>query len=372
MKPIVVFAYSFEHQKTYDFLVFLKLHGFDNVFVIAAPKVVLKSSSQSSQFLSLKQECLGLNTRIICERLNYKYLESPHENENKIRRFLDDNGSPKLAIISGARILKQSVISLFEEGVVNFHPGKIPETSGLDSFYWMIENDSLPGTTVHFIDRKVDAGNLIFFHALELNEADTPRDLNWLLYQNQLSAFKRFLNLILIGLEVKGTPLFRPYKNPPFLEVDKKKVLRSYEIWKRNILDRQKKISMCYEAVKKNNCLMLMENISPFLLDYKNRNGRSLLAESAYYHSYEVFNRLIKLGADLEVVNDKGTTILMYAKTYLLENETIDGLNFIKYILSLGARVDVRDFSGRNIFDYIPPEKEKIISTLKEQRNEFY
>ncbi|AWY01070.1 hypothetical protein A8139_20930 [Marinomonas primoryensis] len=372
IKPIVVFAYSFEHQKTYDFLVFLKLHGFDNVFVIAAPKIVLKNACENSPFSPLKQELLGLNTRVICEIFNYNYLESSHDDENKIKGFLDKNGSPKLAVISGARILKQSVISLFEEGVVNFHPGKIPETSGLDSFYWMIKNGSLPGTTVHFIDKKVDAGDLIFFHVLELSEADTPRDLNWLLYQNQLSAFKRFLNLIWSGCEIKGTPLFRPYKNTPFLEADKEKVLQSFEIWKKTILDTQAQIKKCYEAVKTNDCMVLTKNFSPFVLNYKNSSGRTLLAESAYYHSYDVFKELIKLGADLDAVNDKGTTVLMYAKTILLENETIDGLNFIEYILSIGGRVDVKDFYGRSVFDYIHPEKKKIISILAEKKNEFY
>ena len=73
----------------------------------------------------------------------------------------------KTAIISGARIIKRDVIKLFANGIVNFHPGMIPETSGLDSFHHSIAQNCSMGVTVHLIDHRVDAGKFIFFEKPE-------------------------------------------------------------------------------------------------------------------------------------------------------------------------------------------------------------
>ena len=53
-----------------------------------------------------------------------------------------DRLKAKIALISGARILKKEIIDLFDNGIINFHPGKIPETSGLDSFLYYRKNCS--------------------------------------------------------------------------------------------------------------------------------------------------------------------------------------------------------------------------------------
>ena len=66
-----------------------------------------------------------------------------------------------LGIISGARIIDKKIIKLFKYGIINFHPGKIPETSGLDSFFWTIKKNIYPSVTAHFIDQYVDRGKIL-------------------------------------------------------------------------------------------------------------------------------------------------------------------------------------------------------------------
>ena len=44
-----------------------------------------------------------------------------------------------IGIISGARIIDKKIIKLFKYGIINLHPGKIPETSGLDSFFGQLK-----------------------------------------------------------------------------------------------------------------------------------------------------------------------------------------------------------------------------------------
>ena len=47
------------------------------------------------------------------------------------------------------------------KGIINFHPGLIPEARGLDTPQWCIYDGIPLGVTSHFIDSKVDAGRII-------------------------------------------------------------------------------------------------------------------------------------------------------------------------------------------------------------------
>ena len=62
-------------------------------------------------------------------------------------------------MIAGARILKRPVIDRFSIGIINFHPGLIPEARGLDALLWSIRGDLPLGVTSHLIDERVDASS---------------------------------------------------------------------------------------------------------------------------------------------------------------------------------------------------------------------
>ncbi len=91
-----------------------------------------------------------------------------------------------LGIITGARILEKETIDLFDCGIINFHPGLIPEVRGLDALKWSIYHGIAPGVTSHLIDQHVDAGSVLIRREISVYEDDTPLDLSHRLYETEL------------------------------------------------------------------------------------------------------------------------------------------------------------------------------------------
>ena len=365
-RNIAVFAYSFPHKKTSDFLLMLKANGFRNVSVIGAPKVKLSNGTSPDLIYSIPQEGSGLTTKALCENIGYSFIELPHEDKDGIELFLQENGSPSLAIISGARIIKASIIDLFTDGIINLHPGSIPETSGLDSFYWMIKNDSMPGTTIHFIDERVDAGELIFFHELKLNPLDTLVTLKQRLYQNQLAAFKRLIGLLLVSDELVTTTINRPKKHSPMSIDEKQQVIELSQSWLTKTDRLQEALATCFKAIRDGDEVLFEENFNLGFELKKNEFGRTLLAEAAYHHRYPIAEFLLHKGADINAKNDKGTIVLMYAKTKIAhDGESSEGLKFIERLIELGADINSLDCFGKSIFHYIPQGRHGLIAKLR-------
>ena len=221
---LAVFSYSFPHKKTIDFLNLIHAKNFKKVSVIAAPKVFLGHAGVDYN---------GPSTKDICDEYGYRFIEVQHNDKNTIEKFLMEGGSIETAIISGARILRPEIINIFRDGVINFHPGEIPATSGLDSFYWMIENNSIPGTTAHYIDHKVDAGYLISFTPSDYDIDDDESSLRAKVYNSQLASLEDVLIKLKSGVRIERSPIFRPQKNERMTSEKKELVMGKFEFWKK-------------------------------------------------------------------------------------------------------------------------------------------
>lgn len=85
-------------------------------------------------------------------------------------------------------------------------------------------------------------------------------------------------------------------------------------------------------------------------LEYRNDKGWTMLIVAAFNHSYKIVDSLIRLGADINATNSKGTTVLMYAKTKVLDNRNFD---FLDMLIAKGADTNKKDIYGKNILDYV-------------------
>jgi phosphoribosylglycinamide formyltransferase-1 len=228
--PIAVFAYAFPHRKTQDFLFELVMMGFSNICVIAAPWRELAHEDRNRYFPQNLQIARPHHPADICKALGLNFYEIAHDDVRAIENLKKRYGF-ELGIISGARILKRQVIDLFQVGILNIHPGKLPETAGLDLFYHSIAKNVPLGATAHFIDSKVDAGDELFFIETRINLSDTPEIVNHNNYQNQILALRRFIRDMEAG-DVLRQPIENPVKNQPMTPEQKRLALQSFANWK--------------------------------------------------------------------------------------------------------------------------------------------
>ncbi|HHW68385.1 formyltransferase family protein [Defluviitalea raffinosedens] len=218
---IAVFAYNFPHKKTQDFLFRLLLENIDVKCVLASDFVEL---NLTESILRVKPRHIDLvHPQRICERFNIPYYNVMHnseECEELLNKYDID-----LGIIAGARILKQNIIESVKIGIINFHPGILPEVRGLDALKWAIYNDLPIGVTAHLIDSKIDAGRIIMKKEVPIYKDDTLIDVSLRLHEFQVN----LLPQVIKEVESKPKEMFQkvdislPYNRK--MEADKEMIL---------------------------------------------------------------------------------------------------------------------------------------------------
>lgn len=180
---IGIFGYNFPHKKTEDFMMHMELNGMKPCCVLAADKVKLTIPSSSIKTSISKKP--NFHPKELANKIGCDYFVVNHKDEKSIEEIVKQQGLT-MAIVSGARILPKKVINLFKHGVVNFHPGLIPEARGLDSMLWSIYKGLPLGVTAHVINEKVDMGRILLKEKIEIKTNDTIYDLSEKIYQMQL------------------------------------------------------------------------------------------------------------------------------------------------------------------------------------------
>ncbi|MCM8536143.1 MAG: hypothetical protein NE334_09430 [Lentisphaeraceae bacterium] len=110
--------------------------------VIPANNKQLKQSNQFANDLDIH----------FCEDINSK----------KTQKFIK-NKKPRLLISAFyPQILKKETLSIPQQGVLNIHPGILPDYKGAMSYFHVLaQNDTHAGVTLHWMDEGIDTGKII-------------------------------------------------------------------------------------------------------------------------------------------------------------------------------------------------------------------
>lgn len=166
---IALFAYDFPHWKSEQLLRSCIKNSIKVKLVIAAPKIDLESKaiveSEPSPLL-----------RSLCQSHNITFLRCPHDDHESIMpavRKLDI----KIGVIGGARKIGKEIIQLFEEGIINYHPGRLPDTAGLNAVERAITLGIGVEVTAHLINEKLDDGLKLLALPVPIFHADDIQTL---------------------------------------------------------------------------------------------------------------------------------------------------------------------------------------------------
>lgn len=216
---ILLFVYDFPHRKCQDFMFQLFMKGINLRvgLVIGAPYKKLNIPKATVR-TKIKSENL-IHPSIIAKRFNWPYLTLNH-NSSHIECIVNAHRID-LGVVAGARILKPSTFSLFPDGVLNIHPGLIPENRGLDALLWGILNDKPQGVTAHIVDKYIDAGGVLCREEIKIYKDDTVFDISERLHQAQINILWEALHRIEDSCERIEIDPDTPYhsKMSPELEI---------------------------------------------------------------------------------------------------------------------------------------------------------
>lgn len=188
-----IFAYNFPHKKTQDFIARILFEGYKIDVILAADPVKLNIPHSAIKSKIRHQGIIHPAT--IAKNLGIPYYVVKHNSVEAVEIVKEHN--LEIGIIAGARILKPLIIDAFTKGVINYHPGLIPESRGLDALYWSIYNNIPLGITAHLIDKDIDAGRILERKIIPLYKDDTIFDLSERLYEVQLDMIDSSIKMAL-------------------------------------------------------------------------------------------------------------------------------------------------------------------------------
>ena len=230
MKKFGIFAYNFKHKKTYDGLIKLFLEGYKPECIFAADPV--KITFYKSKYRDTLKDIDYMHPRDLAKRLNIPYYVVSHKSED-CKKVIKEK-SLDLGIILGARIIPENIINSFKLGVLNIHPGLLPENRGLDNTKWAIINNLKQGVSTHLIDRYVDKGLLIDKREINVYPDDTLVDIFVRLQDVGLNMMIEYLNKLRDGKHINYLKLDEGtrYKSVPWEK--EKNIFNKFQIYKDN------------------------------------------------------------------------------------------------------------------------------------------
>ena len=226
---IGVFAYNWPHLKTQSGILNLCASNFKPSVVIGADPVELKF--YKSKIRVAPRDLYINDTRNLCDLLEIDYKVMIHNSEecaSLIRNLNLDVG-----IVLGARILKKEIIDSFNMGIINMHPGLLPENRGLDNLKWAIIKNIKQGVTSHLINSKIDMGKMILREEIKVYSDDSLVDIHLRLQSKEQEMMIKSLKILENIDNVELLENLDSGKNyhrsvPPELEKDLNKALAKY------------------------------------------------------------------------------------------------------------------------------------------------
>ena len=185
MKKLAIITYNYYHLKTEQILNNLLI---DNIFEISLLALPFKKRTATINFFSHRPD---QKRGIKIENFESKKIDFFNFKESSQLDGFD------YILISGAGILDEKIIG--KKKIINVHPGVIPTTRGLDAFKWAIYNLDPLGITIHYIDRKVDSGEVLRIFNTPVYLSDSLQTLARRHYENEIyiaSNFYKYLDKV--------------------------------------------------------------------------------------------------------------------------------------------------------------------------------
>ena len=82
-----------------------------------------------------------------------------------------------LIVFGGTRIIRGEILDHPADGVINSHPGLLPECRGSASPAWSVYHDIPIGSSTHFCDNGIDTGELLLRREVAVTRGMTYEDL---------------------------------------------------------------------------------------------------------------------------------------------------------------------------------------------------
>lgn len=114
----------------------------------------------------------------VAKKYGVPVTEAVDVNSEEFREMLRGEGVELIVSISGTQLYKKKLRDQTPAGIVNCHGALLPKYRGLMPSFWTLANDEkVGGTTVHFVDAKLDSGPIVVQRTYRIHPHDTLEDI---------------------------------------------------------------------------------------------------------------------------------------------------------------------------------------------------
>lgn len=104
------------------------------------------------------------------------HIEVPIHNSEEVMPHIRDLPLD-LIVFGGTRIIRGEILDHPADGVINSHPGLLPDCRGSASPAWSVYHDIPVGSSTHFCDNGIDTGDLLLRREVRVTRGMTYEDL---------------------------------------------------------------------------------------------------------------------------------------------------------------------------------------------------
>ena len=143
-----------------------------------------------SLVISNKKNAFGIN---YAKKFNipYVYINTKYKNcENKIILNLKKHKISFICLAGYMKIVSNNIIKNFNKKIINIHPSLLPKFKGLNTFSRVLRNkEKKTGCTVHYVNEKLDGGDIIVKKYFYLKPNDNENTLKVKTQQLEYKAY---------------------------------------------------------------------------------------------------------------------------------------------------------------------------------------
>jgi methionyl-tRNA formyltransferase len=132
----------------------------------------LAETAQRNQLRELNQVHGFLDppdTSLYCSDHGIPYMTTDDHNSDELDQTLREGGFD-IIVLGDTHILRPQIMKRAKHGVMNVHPGVLPQVRGNHPYVWAVIHGLPQGASVHLINEKADRGPVILVRELTLSE----------------------------------------------------------------------------------------------------------------------------------------------------------------------------------------------------------
>lgn len=129
-----------------------------------------------NDWLGSTKHCYSV--RAVARKYGVELTEAVNVNSDDFRQYLRNKSVELIVSISGTQFYGKKLRDQTPKGIINCHGALLPQYRGLMPSFWTLTNDETQGgSTVHFVDEKLDNGPIVVQNHYRIHPHDTLEDV---------------------------------------------------------------------------------------------------------------------------------------------------------------------------------------------------